>query len=53
MKFLQQVVDETVNYATEIDNMSRLLGISTEETSRLVQASDDLFISQAKKFAVS
>lgn len=48
VKFLQQAVDETVKYATEIDNMSRLLGISTEETSRLVQASDDLFISQEK-----
>ena len=48
VKFLQQAVEETVNYATEIDNMSRLLGISTEDTSRLVQASDDLFISQEK-----
>ena len=28
--------------------MSRVLGMSTEETSRLVQASDDLFISQDK-----
>ena len=48
VKFLQQTVNETVNYATEIDNLSRLLGISTEDTSRLVQASDDLFISQEK-----
>lgn len=48
VKFLQQAVDGTVKYATEIDNMSRLLGISTEDTSRLVQASDDLFISQEK-----
>ncbi len=48
VKFLQQAVDETVNYATEVDNMSRLLGISTEETSMLIQASDDLFISQEK-----
>jgi len=48
VKFMQQAVDETVNYATEIDNLSRLLGISTEDTSRLVQASDDLFISQEK-----
>ncbi len=45
-KFIGDAVNETVAYATEIDNMSRLLGISTEETSRLVQASDDLFISQ-------
>lgn len=47
-KFLADSVNETVAYATEIDNMSRLLGISTEDTSRLVQASDDLFISQEK-----
>lgn len=46
VKFLRQAVDKSVAYATEIDNMSRLLGISTEDTSRLVQASDDLFISQ-------
>lgn len=45
-KFIGDAVNETVAYATEIDNMSRLLGLSTEETSRLVQASDDLFISQ-------
>ena len=46
IKFMSDAVNETVAYATEIDNMSRLLGLSTEETSRLVQASDDLFISQ-------
>ena len=46
IKFVSDAVNETVAYATEIDNMSRLLGLSTEETSRLVQASDDLFISQ-------
>lgn len=46
VKFLKSSIDETVKYATEIDNMSRLIGLSTEETSRLVQASDDLFISQ-------
>ena len=45
VKFLTDAVNETVAYATEIDNMSRLLGLSTEETSRLVQASDDLFVS--------
>jgi len=48
IRFTKQAVDETVAYATSIDSMSRLLGISTEETSRLVQASDDLFISQEK-----
>ena len=44
--WIKKAVDETVTYATQIDDMSRLLGIGTEETSRLVQASDDLFISQ-------
>ncbi len=48
VKFLKDSVEETVKYATEVDNMSRLLGISTEDTSRLIQASDDLFISQEK-----
>ena len=47
-KWIKDAVDQTVQYATEMDNMSRLLGISTEDTSRLVQASDDLFISQEK-----
>jgi hypothetical protein len=47
-KFLKDSVDQTVKYATEVDNLSRLLGISTEDTSRLIQASDDLFISQEK-----
>lgn len=35
IKFMSDAVNETVAYATEIDNMSRLLGLSTEETSRL------------------
>jgi hypothetical protein len=47
-KFLKDSVNQTVEYATEVDNLSRLLGISTEDTSRLIQASDDLFISQEK-----
>lgn len=47
-KFLKESVTETVEYATQVDNMSRLLGISTEDTSRLIQATDDLFISQEK-----
>ncbi len=47
-KFVKDSIGGTIEYATQIDNMSRLLGISTEDTSRLVQASDDLFISQEK-----
>lgn len=45
VRFLKESVEQTVAYATTVDNMSRLLGINTEETSRLIQASDDLFIS--------
>lgn len=45
---MKQSVEETVAYATSVDSMSRLLQISTEDTSRLIQASDDLFISQEK-----
>lgn len=48
VKFMKDAVTETVAYATEVDNLSRLLGISTEDTSRLIQASDDLFLSQEK-----
>lgn len=46
VRFMQDAVNESIAYATEIDNLSRLLGLNTEETSRLLQASDDLFISQ-------
>jgi len=48
INFLQQSIAETEQYVTSITDMSRVLGMSTEETSRLVQASDDLFISQDK-----
>ena len=44
----RQIVNETEAYVTSITDMSRVLGISTEDTSRLVQASDDLFITQEK-----
>jgi len=47
-QFVKSSVDETEKYVTSITDMSRVLGMSTEETSRLVQASDDLFISQEK-----
>jgi len=45
-EFLKSSVEETVAYQSEVRDLSRLLGLNTEETSRLVQASDDLFISQ-------
>jgi len=34
-------------YVTSIVDMSRVLGLTTVETSKLVQASDDLFLSQS------
>ena len=46
--YTKQAVSETNDYVTSVSDMSRVLGISTEETSRLIQASDDLFISQDK-----
>lgn len=49
-KFMRDSVMETEKYVTSITDMSRVLGLSTEETSRLVQASDDLFISQDKLY---
>ena len=45
-QFLQSSVEETVKYQSEIRDLSRLIGQDVEQTSRLVQASDDLFISQ-------
>lgn len=48
VSYLKSAVSETESYNNSIIDMSRLLGISTEDTSRLVQASDDLFISQEK-----
>jgi len=47
-KELVKMVTGASTYITSIEDMSRLLGISAEDTSRLVQASDDLFISQDK-----
>jgi len=41
-------LDQRQEYVSGIVDEARLLGISTEETSKLVQASDDLFISQDK-----
>lgn len=43
-----KAISETSKYISSIEDMSRVLGISAEDTSRLVQASDDLFITQEK-----
>jgi DNA-dependent RNA polymerase auxiliary subunit epsilon len=43
-----QVVDATVNkfveYATQVEDLGRNTGITAEETSRLIQVADDLFV---------
>lgn len=41
-------IGQTVDYTSSVIDMSRVLGITTEDTSKLIQASDDLFISQEK-----
>lgn len=48
MQFVNSAISGTEQYVTSIADMSRVLGISTEDTSKLVQASDDLFVSQEK-----
>lgn len=46
IKEVSKAINETVDYNSQIKDTARLLGLTTEETSRLVQASDDLFISE-------
>ena len=41
----QATGQEFVNYAEQVKNMSRSLGASAEETSRLIQVSDDVRVS--------
>jgi len=41
----QATGQEFVNYAEQVKNMSRSLGVSAEETSRLIQVADDVRIS--------
>lgn len=48
VKFTKDAINETVDYAQSMKDMSVLIGLSVGETSRLVQASDDLFLSQEK-----
>jgi hypothetical protein len=43
---LKKTADEAVAYNIQIRNLAQNLGITTEETSRLVQAADDFAISQ-------
>ncbi|MEP7357861.1 MAG: hypothetical protein ABI847_11510, partial [Anaerolineales bacterium] len=39
------VIDPTIKYADEVRSLSREIGASAEETSKLIQAADDVFIS--------
>jgi hypothetical protein len=41
-------LDQRQEYVSSVVDEARLLGLDTEETSKLIQASDDLFISQEK-----
>jgi len=41
-------LDKRQEYVSSVVDEARLLGLDTEETSKLIQASDDLFISQDK-----
>ena len=45
-KSYDATVGATVAYAAQVRNLSRLLGLQSEESSRLIQVSDDLVISQ-------
>jgi uncharacterized protein (DUF849 family) len=45
-RVLDATAGEFVKYATQIEDISRVTGLSVEDTSRLVQVMDDLFVSQ-------
>lgn len=47
-QYVKEAIEKQDKYVTSVIDMSRVLGIDTEETSKLIQASDDLFISQEK-----
>ncbi len=42
----ERTIGKTVELAEKVDHMRRQTGMSAEETSRLIQATDDLFISE-------
>ena len=44
-KTLADMVNDTVDYASEVRNLTQITGLSAEESSRLIQVSDDLKIS--------
>lgn len=45
---IKKVVDQTVEYGKTVDDLSRSLGTSTEEASKLIQIADDLRIEQGQ-----
>ena len=46
VEYLRQAIEETTAYNARIVDQARLVGITTEEMSRLAQAADDVFISE-------
>ena len=50
--YLRESNQELADYATKIDDAGRLSGNTAEQTSRLIQVTDDLFISYEKLYGV-
>lgn len=46
IEYTRQAIDETVAYNAAVIDQARLVGLNVEEMSRLVQAADDVFITQ-------
>ena len=44
-KAFKKMVDETVDYGMQVRDMGLLIGASAEESSKLIQAADDVFVS--------
>lgn len=45
---IKKVIDTTIQYGKSVDDLSRALGTSTEEASKLIQVADDLRIEQGQ-----
>jgi len=48
VKLLKESVSETEQYVQSVTDQARVVGMDVEEMSRLIQATDDVFISQEK-----
>jgi uncharacterized cupredoxin-like copper-binding protein len=44
---IKNMIDNTAEYAKQVEDLSRNLGVNTEEASKLIQVTDDLEISQS------